>query len=176
MGLGPSWQRAGIVSVAGIIRGTFRSALRSARRTFGVHSQIDVQPLDALGQMHGAESFFPQGGDALAVFRAQGLEDFELALRGVGENSGDGCRLDALHAAGVGHGDALDVFDDVGAAEDLGACGHAAEDLAGLGRREGDGDRLGAAHGRHELFFEDSAIGVDDVIVQHGSSVNWSLG
>ena len=80
---------------------------------------------------------------------ADHLEDLVLLAR---DDARDSCSLDALEAAGVGHHHALDVFDDVAAGHDLHALGQTAQNGARLRSAVGDGNRLRAAHGGHELL------------------------
>ena len=66
--------------------------------------------------------------------------------------------LNALHAIGVGHDDALDILDNVAAYADLDFVRHDAKHIPRLGGGVGDGNRFGAAHGRDQFLLEDLHI------------------
>ena len=66
--------------------------------------------------------------------------------------------LDAVHAARIGNGHALDVLDDVPRTVDLEVSRLRAERFARKRRGIRDGDGFGAAKGAHELAIKDVAV------------------
>ena len=89
-------------------------------------------------------------------------DDFQFLVRPAGHDAGGAGCLQAPHAAGVGHHDALDVFDDVAADLNGHPVRHLAQRLAGNGGGIGHGNGLGAAHGGQKLIFQNLHIGAID--------------
>ena len=110
-------------------------------------------------EFDGAEAAVGERAGAQDVGVGHGLENFELALVVAGEGAQDDGRLDAAQAFGVGDGDALDVLDDVAAAQRVEVLDGLAE---GGGRQRGavgEGDGLGAAEGADELAVQQVGVG-----------------
>ena len=82
-------------------------------------------------------------------------DDFQRLAGLACHDAGGGRGLDALHAAGVGDDDALDVLDDVIADPQPDRAGQLAQHLPGLGGGVGDGDGFGAAHRGDQLLVQD---------------------
>ena len=105
----------------------------------------------------------------LPLLRGDGCDDLQLPAGVAGHHAcGGGC-LDALSAPGVGDHDALDILNDIAAGGYGDGLRERAQQLPGLGGAEGDGDGLGAAHGRHQLLGQDAEIGrVTGIVLIHG--------
>ena len=79
----------------------------------------------------------------------------------IARNDAGGHRCaDALLTAGVGHGDAFDVFDDVSADLRAHAVRHPPQGVPRFGGAVGQGNRFGAAGSRHQFLPQDGAIGL----------------
>ena len=118
----------------------------------GAKGEDDIKNLIALGRLDDEcvrIQICADFGPLLRRHLADDLQNFGGLSR---DNTGGGRRFDALEVVGVGHDDALDVFDDVAADLDGDGVGQCAQQLAGLGRAVCDGDRFGAAHCGHEFF------------------------
>ena len=108
--------------------------------------------------LHRDRHLLQEGAHRCLLVRCYSCDDLQRLVRLPAD---DACRcggLNALHAIGVGHDDALDILDDVAAHADLDFVRHAAQHIPRLGGGVGDGDRFGAAHGRDQLLLEDLHI------------------
>ncbi len=127
----------------------------------------DVQAGGGVQQLHGANALGQHLAGGLQVGGAN-LAQHLQAQRGVArQRAQHGAGVDAAHVAGGGHDHALGVLDNVAAAFYHQAAGLLAQHLAGLGRRQRDGDGLGAAQRGHQLAGEDSNIGIVNSTVKH---------
>ena len=79
------------------------------------------------------------------------LQHLQLPVGVATHRAQDGGGFNAPQPAGVGHGHAPDVFDDVSAAPEANAPGHLAQNLPGFCGGIGDGDGLGAAQRGDQL-------------------------
>ena len=81
------------------------------------------------------------------------LGDDQQLVGGVAcHDAGGSGGLQAVHAVGVGDDDALYIFNNVAADADLHPLRPSGQLRRRQGRRIGNRNRLGAAHGRHQLL------------------------
>ena len=117
-----------------------------------------VKVVFSLYQMRLAIALPHQASRRFDILGADGSQDLKTQ-RGVPAYAPErGRHLDAALAAGIGHGDALDVFDDVAAAKRRDVFGKRSQDRARLCRGIGDGNRLRTAQGRDQFVFENGNV------------------
>ena len=119
----------------------------------------DIEVWNVLGERDvGERRVGEKLGRAFACRIVYRFQDFERVL-GVAANRAKGGRgFKAVHAAGVGNGDALHVLDDVAGALEFKVLGLAAERLARDRSRVRHGNRLRASQRADELPVQDAAV------------------
>ena len=123
-----------------------------------------VKGVLGIGLLHRDVRRFQIGVQFLQVFFRRVGDDFQFFLRfPEAEPCGHG-GPQTLASAGVGHHDALYIFDDIAAYDQVRPVRHAAERVPRERCGVGDGDRLGTAHGRNQFFPEDVKEAVIDVL------------
>ena len=104
-----------------------------------------------------------ESADAVGVGRLQGAQHLQLAVGTARHDTRGHGGFNAVHAVGGGDDHGFDVLDDVAAELHLQRLGIGPQGVAEDGGGVGDGDGLGAAHGRHQLLAEDGGVGLDNV-------------
>ena len=118
----------------------------------------DVKDKAVVDCLHRDRHLLQEGAHRSLLVRCYSCDDLQCLVRLPAD---DACRcggLNALHAIGVGHDDALDILDNVAAHADLDFIRHAAKHIPRLGGGVGDSNRFGAAHGWDQLLLEDLHI------------------
>ena len=110
------------------------------------------------------------GGDLFHLFRRDAGQHLQLGVGIARHNARSGGGSQPPLPAGVGHDDALDVFDDVGAGVHLHILRQAAQCLAGQRGAVGHRDGLGAAHRGLQFLGQDGAVFLIDFFFIMSSS------
>ena len=118
----------------------------------------NIQGSHIFNELAGAEVALQQLPHLGPVLVGDALQHGQLQLRVAAHNAQGGGYVDAPQAAGVGDGDAHDVFDNIAAAMDGAVLGHFSQQLAGLGGGVGDGNRFRAPKGHGQLGTQDSQM------------------
>ena len=137
-----------------------------------VHVQVNVQQLSAFGFHDGHLAFVHEFADLRYLLGLYKRQDLKLLI-GIAHDRScrDGSR-NALQTACVGNDNALNVFYDVAAYDDVDLIRHCAEGLPCLCRGIGHGDRLGAAHCRQKFFTQNLQIlRILNIATFHSSSL-----
>ena len=121
------------------------------------HANIEI--LLAFQQEAAAEAGLAEALRLSYILRRNRFEDLQRPLRVAADRSEDRRGVHALHSAGVGHGDALHVFENIAAEIHVDPFRLPAESLSSLAGGIGDGDRFGAAERRDQLAAKDIGIG-----------------
>ena len=112
----------------------------------GRGGHLDIQVRHALGKRHIAVAGIHQKlAHASAVLIVNALEHFERTFCIAAHGAQHRGRLNAMHAARIGHGHALHVLDNVARTGNVHMLGFATERLTRECRRIGNGNGLGAA-------------------------------
>ena len=134
--------------------------------------QVNVQQLSAFGFHDGHLAFVHEFADLRYLLGLYKRQDLKLLI-GIAHDRScrDGSR-NALQTACVGNDNALNVFYDVAAYDDVDLIRHCAEGLPCLCRGIGHGDRLGAAHCRQKFFTQNLQIlRILNIATFHSSSL-----
>ena len=132
----------------------------------GAH--LDVEVGNALDKRHGNIALAPyQFARASDVRLGHALERLQRRRGVAAHGAQHRRRLDAAHAAGIGHRDALDVLDDIARAPHSELLGFATEHQARQRRRIRQRDRLRATQGADELAVQQLAQGKVALLNRH---------
>ena len=126
---------------------------------------IDVEQLAVIGCQVDFDATF--GYEALSLLYRLGgavFKDFKLVGTFANEGAQGYCNGETGHA-GAGNSDAHGVLEHIGAEFDVDFFGADAEGLCGVRCAKGDGYGLGAAHCRHDFFFNE----VDNLGISHST-------
>ena len=108
--------------------------------------------------------------DGRLLFPGHSGNDLQNFSRVPSHGPGGGCRLNTLEP-GVGHHDALYIFNDIPAGLYQNSLWKPAQNLPGLGRAIGNGDGLRTAHGGHQLLPENlDEMAITGIGPFHGGS------
>ena len=123
------------------------------------NSNHDLKSQTVVDVLHGNGGALQIGAHLGDFLRGYVRDDLQLPGCVAAHDSGYRRRGNPLHVIGIGNNDAFHVLDDAAAGTDGHPIGHLAQNLPGLRRAVGQGDGLGAAHGRHQLLLQDADIG-----------------
>ena len=123
------------------------------------NSDHDLKGQTVVDVLHGNGGALQIGAHLGDLLRGHVRDDLQLPGCVAAHDSGYRRRGNALHVVGIGNNHAFHVLDDAAAGTDGHPIGHLAQNLPGLRRAVGQGDGLGAAHGRHQLLLQNADIG-----------------